>query len=81
MAVASLVLGVISIVIGLFAAGYQWVGEIMAIIGIILGAKSNNPQKAGIAKPGKICSIIGLILCLNFFVACVACAGGLASLA
>lgn len=79
MAVASLVLGIISLAFGAFGSGLQWVGAILAIVGIILGAKNNNPEKAGMAKAGKVCSIIGLILCLVMFVACIACAGAIGS--
>jgi len=81
MAAASLVLGIISIVIGLFLVGLQWIGAIIAIIGIILGALNKNPDKAGLATAGKVCSIIGLVLCMALFLACVACVGGIASLA
>lgn len=80
MAVASLVLGIISLVIGAFLAGFQWIGIVLAIVGIVLGAKNNNPEKAGLAKAGLVCSIIGLILCSITFLACVACVGGLAAL-
>lgn len=79
MAAASLVLGIISLVIGTFLAGFQWVGAIVAIIGIVLGVLNKNPDKAGLAKAGKICSIIGLALCLITFIACVACVGAIGS--
>ena len=81
MAAASLVLGIISLVIGAFFAGFQWIGVIVGIIGIVLGVKSNDPEKAGLAKAGKICSIIGLILSAIVYVACIACVGGIATLA
>lgn len=81
MAVASLVLGIISLVFGAFGTGLQWVGAIIAIVGIILGVKNNNEEKAGMAKAGKVCSIIGLVLCTITFVACVACVGTLGGLA
>ena len=73
MAIASLVLGIISIVLNF--VGYSWVGLIMGIVGIVLGvsAKKNNPS--GIASAGLIVSIIGTILCAFIFIACVACVG------
>lgn len=83
MGVASLVLGIISIIIGLFSAGsLGWCGAILGIIGIVLGAfgKKNNPENAGLAKAGFVCSIIGTILCLLLYIACVACIGGIATL-
>ena len=82
MGVASLVLGIIAIVLGLFTAGtLGWAGAIIGIVGIILGAiaKKNNP--GGMATAGLVCSIIGTILCLLFYSACVALVGGLASIA
>lgn len=84
MGVASLVLGIIAIIIGIFSAGsLGWAGAIMGIIGIILGAlgRKNAPEgKTGIATGGLVCSIIGTILCLLLYIACVACVGGLSSL-
>lgn len=82
MAVASLVLGIISLVVGVFVSGFGWIGSILGIVGIILGAvaRKNGPEeKAGIAKAGLVCSILGTILGLLLYVACVACVGGLAS--
>lgn len=79
MGVASLVLGILSLVIGVFSAGsLGWLGGIIGIIGIVLGAlgKKNENQK-GLATAGLVCSIIGTILCLIMYIACI---GGLASL-
>ena len=54
----------------------------MAIIGIILGELGRKePEKSGIATAGMVLSIIGLVLCLILYIACVACLGGLAALA
>ena len=78
MGVASLVLGIIALIIGIFLTGFQWVGAIVGLIGIILGAQGRkNPEKKGIATAGMVCSIIGFIFCIIFFVACAACVGGL----
>ena len=53
MGIASLVLGIISIICGLFLTGFQWVGAIVGIVGIILGAAAKkNPEKKGIATAG-----------------------------
>ena len=83
MGIASLVLGIIAVIIGLFSAGsLGWAGAIMAIIGIILGVLGRKePEKSGIATAGMVLSIIGLVLCLILYIACVACLGGLAALA
>lgn len=82
MGVASLVLGILALVIGLFTAGtLGWAGAIMAIIGIILGALGRKDQsKRGLATAGLVCSIIGLVFCLILYIACAACVGGFASL-
>ena len=73
MAVASLVLGIISIVFGAF--GIIWVGMICGIIGIILGALGKaEPSKASMAGAGLVCSIIGTALSLLFYAACFGCA-------
>jgi Na+/H+ antiporter NhaC len=81
-AVASLVLGILAILFGAFVAGFQWIGTIVGIIGIILGsmAKKNPNQNQGMAKAGLVCSIIGTILSLLLFIACVACVGTLAGM-
>lgn len=84
MGVASLVLGIIAIVIGVFSAGaLGWFGGILGIIGIILGSlgRKNLPDdRRGIATAGMVCSIVGTILCLLFYIACVACIGSVAAL-
>ncbi len=80
MGVASLVLGIISLVCGLFLTGFQWIGAIVGLVGIILGAVGKkNPENKGIATAGMVCSIIGFILCIILYVACVACISGLAA--
>ena len=58
-----------------------WLGAILAIIGIVLGAIGRkNPEHKGIATGGLVCSIIGLILSLILYIACIGCTAGLASL-
>lgn len=80
MGVASLVLGIISLVIAFFLPIAKWIGAIFALIGIILGAMGRkDPEKKGIATGGMVCSIIGFIICIIGFVACSACVGGLAA--
>lgn len=78
MGVASLVLGILAVLIGIFTGGsLGWVGVIMAIIGVILGALGRkNPDSKGIATAGLVLSIIGLILCIAMYAACIACVGG-----
>ena len=76
-ATASLVLGIISVVLWLF--GYSaLVSVILGIVGLIL---AGNAKKAGfnggIRTAGFVLSLIGLIGGAMFFVACVACVGAI----
>ena len=76
-ATASLVLGIISVVLWFF--GYSaLVSVILGIFGLIL---AGNAKKAGfnggIRTAGFVLSLIGLIGGAIFFVACVACVGAL----
>lgn len=76
-ATASLVLGIISVVLWFF--GYSaLVSVILGIVGLIL---AGNAKKAGfnggIRTAGFVLSLIGLIGGAIFFVACVACVGAI----
>lgn len=74
---ASLVLGIVSIVFSI-VPGFQWIGVITGLIGTVLGALGRkDPEKAGLATAGMVCSIIGLTLSVILYLACVACAKGL----
>lgn len=77
MGVASLVLGIIALIIGVFSAGYfGWLGAILALVGVILGASANKgPEKSTLAIVGLVVSVVALIICLILYVACIACAG------
>lgn len=59
MQVASLVLGILSI---LFSCCYGVPGIIMSVIGIVCAVKGNKEKKNGVGTGGLVCSIIGLIL-------------------
>lgn len=74
MAVASLVLGIVSLV---FLLLVPFVSVITGLVGIILGAQARkNPEQHGMATAGLVCSIIGLVISLVTVIACVAgCAG------
>lgn len=82
MGVTALVMGIVSLVIGVFSAGsLGWLGAILAVLGIIFGALGRkNVEKKGMATAGLVCSIIGLVFCLITYIACAACIGGAASL-
>jgi len=72
MGVASLVLGIMSLVFILVPyAG--WLGAVLGIVGIILGAQARKVNRDGVATAGMVCSIIGTVINLLFFLACVMC--------
>ena len=81
MAIAALVLGIISIVVGLFISSAGWLGTIIAIVGIILGvvARKKMDDNYKLATAGMVCSIVGLVLSLILYIACVACVSALAA--
>ena len=79
MAVAPLVLGIISLIAGLF--GFCFVGLPISIVGIVLAVIAKKKAPSGMATAGLVLSIIACVLCAIFFVACVACLGGTAGLA
>ena len=81
-AVASMVLGIISVVLWFF--GYSAiVSVILGIIGLVLSSKAKEEgYDDNIRMAGFVLSLIGLIGGAFFFVACVACVGmlGVASM-
>lgn len=83
MAAASLVLGIISLIMAFVAPGaaVKWIGAILALVGIILGVQGRkNPEKHGLATGGMVCSIIGFIACIIVVIACAGCVGVVSSL-
>lgn len=78
-ATASLVLGIIAVVLWWF--GYSaLVSVVLGIIGLILASKSKKAGfNGGIRKAGFVLSLIGLIGGAIMFVACVACVGAFSS--
>ena len=79
MAVASLVLGLLSLICGLFGFGFRFGGVIFAIIALILSAKNTVSEQASLAKAGKVCAVIGLIICLIMIFVSVVLAGFVSS--
>lgn len=76
MGIASLVLGIISVVWSVF--GGTWMSAVVGIVGIILGAVGKK-KAAKCAVAGLVLSIIGTVLGLLWYIACVACAAGLSA--
>lgn len=80
MAVASLVLGICSLVFPFIGLG--WLSVIIGIIGTILGALGRKKsKKQGMATAGMVMSIISVALGILMWIACAACVGSIASLA
>ena len=79
-AIASLVLGIIAVVLWFF--GYSsLISIVLGVIGLILASKSKSLGfQGGLRTAGFVLSLIGLIGGALVFVACVACAGALASI-
>lgn len=77
MAVAALVLGICSIV---FDFIFVWLGLILGVVALILGAvaRKQNPGN-GVATGGLVCGIIGVVLAVICWVACAACIGAIGS--
>lgn len=73
-AVASLVLGILSLICIFFGYG-ALLGIILGIIGLVLGVSANKQEKTGMGTAGVVMSAIGLGLCALTFIACVACVG------
>lgn len=78
MGVAALVLGIISVVIAVIFPVFGWIGIIIGIVGIILGALAKKNGQSGMATAGLVLSIIGTALALILYLACAACAAGIA---
>ncbi|CAN2326312.1 DUF4190 domain-containing protein [Fusobacterium sp. oral taxon C10] len=78
MAIASLVLGIVSLVLSFFGLGI--ISVFTAIVGIILGVLGRkDPEKKGMATAGLVCSIIALVLGVIMWIACAAIFGGAAA--
>lgn len=72
MGVVSLIFGIVSIVLSFFGP-FSWIGIILGVVGIILGAISRKKTQSGVATAGMVLSIIGTVLCAILYLACVAC--------
>jgi hypothetical protein len=73
-AIASLVLGILSLICALF--GWSSIaGLVFGIIGVVLGAKARKEAQTGLATAGFVCSLLGMILCAVGLVCAIACAG------
>ena len=78
---ASLVLGIVSVVIATIFPAVGWIGVITGILGIILGAIAKKKGQKGVATAGLVLAIIGTALALILYLACAACVAGIAGAA
>lgn len=82
MGVASLVLGILSLLCCLTGLG-AFFGIIMGIIGLVLGSKAREllpPTERGMATTGWICSIVALCLCAAILFAVLGFFGAISAL-
>lgn len=80
MAVASLVLGIVSLVLNIIFGTVYGVGILTSLVGVVLGAMARKDlETKGMATAGMVCSIIALVLGILVFIACIACASAIAS--
>lgn len=80
MGVASLVLGILSVILAVVFSGFGWLAAILGLVGIILASVAKKKDPDGMATAGLVLSIIGLVLGLLMYVACAILVGGLASM-
>ena len=81
MAIASLVLGILAIILSLTGAGGIF-AVILGIIGFIWGALGRkDPERKGMATAGLVMSIISVVLGVLLFVACAGVLGAAGVLA
>lgn len=80
MAIAALVLGIISLITCWFGAA-GWLGCITGILAIVFGilGQKREPEKKGMAKAGFIMGIVALAIGIIMTIACIACIGAVGS--
>ncbi len=66
--IASLVLGILSIICCFCVAFWDVPSLIMGIVGLILGIVGNKKSKHGVGTAGIVCSIVGIILSFIVFI-------------
>ena len=79
-AIGSLVCGIVAVVLWFFSYA-TIVSLILGIVGLVLAANSKKAGfDGGLRTAGFVLSLLGVIFGAVIFVACVACAGGVACL-
>ncbi len=81
MGIASLVLGIVALLMTIFTVGVMgWLSILLGIVGIILGAMGRKNPEDKVATAGLITSLVATVLSLVLYLACVACIGGLSAI-
>ena len=75
MAVAGLVLGILSLVGGSIPVVNTFPMWLFGVAGIIISTIARKKEKSGMATIGLILSVIGTALALSVWVACLTCVG------
>ena len=73
MAVAGLILGILSLVGGSIPVVNAFPMWVLAVVGIILSSIARKQEPSGIATAGLVLSIIGFVLSFIFWLACFIC--------
>lgn len=71
----ALILGILSIIFGLFFGGAPWIGIFMGIAAVVLGVvekKKKNPLTKKTATAGFVCGIVGISLSVFMGLFCLA---------
>jgi hypothetical protein len=79
MAVAGLILGILSLVGGWIPGVNTFPMWLFGIVGIIISAIARKKEPSGMATAGLILSIIGTVLAFFFWIACIICVGAAAA--
>ena len=75
MAVAGLIFGILSLVGGSIPIVNAFPMWLLGVVGIILSTVARKRERSGVATAGLVISIIGTVLALSLWVACLVCAG------
>ena len=62
LAIASMVLGIVAIILLCAPVPFGYGAWVLAIVGIVLAAKAKKVSKSGMATAGLVCSIISLAI-------------------
>ena len=73
MAVAGLILGIVSIVLSFIGGYFSIVALPLAIIGLVLAVVAGKKKKSGVATAGLVIGIIAVVISAIFFFTCGIC--------